>query len=262
MKNINEKKLGLFLGNCVNAAYGEWISLPMEESKLKEIISNMTNKYGELIISDYSKEVDYLESLYIGEYSNVLEINYVLQQPNEFLALYIHGDEDIDFANDMWRRGEYLYVPNVDNTTELGEAIAKLGIIQGMNQNLIDSGYIDFEQIGTDFECNGLVLYKGLGAIGQIAERDYLKWRDKPINAQSKSLTQFLLENGVDKESIDNHESDLYVSCNSFVENLLTKYEECHGFKLTREVFIDNLTKIKWLDIPFGYMPEHFNSRY
>lgn len=261
MEKLNEKKLGLFLGNCVNATNGEWISLPMEESKLKEILNTLSKKYGELIIADYSKEVDYLESLYINEYSNVLELNYILNQPKEFIVLYIHGDEDLDFANEMWRRGEYLYVPNVKNTEELGEAIAKLDLVKGITQNLMDMGYIDYSQIGTDFECNGLVIYKGLGAIGQIAERDYLKWKSKPINSKSKSLAQFLLENGVSKEDIDSHESDLYVSYSPFVEDLITKYEECHGFKLSKESFIDNISKTKWFNIPFGYMPEHFNSR-
>lgn len=261
MKKLNEKKLGLFLGNCINAVNGEWISLPMEESKLQEVMNNLNKKYGELIVADYSKEVSYLESLYIGEYANVLELNYVLQQPKEFLALYIHGEGDLEFANEMWRRGEYIYIPGVKNTEELGEAIAKIGIIKGMNQNIMDMGYVDYSQIGTDFECNGLIIYEGLGAIGQIAERDYIKWRDKPINAQSKSLAQFLLENGVSKESIDSHESDLYVSCDAFVENLLIKYEECHGFKLPKEVFKDNISKSKWYDIAFGFMAEHFNNR-
>lgn len=261
MNKLNEKKLGLYLGNCVNAVNGEWISLPMEESKLKETINNLNKNYGELIVADYSKEVNYLESLYIGEHADILEINYVLQQPKEFIALYIHGEGDLDFANEMWRRGEYLYVPDVKNTDELGEAIAKIGIIKGMNQNLMDMGYVDYNQIGTDFECNGLIIYEGLGAIGQIAERDYLKWRDKPINAQSKSLAQFLLENGVSKEDMDSHGSDLYVSCSPFVDSVLIKYEECHCFKLSKESFIDNISKTKWYDIPFGYMPEHFNSR-
>lgn len=187
MEQLNTKKLSLFLGNCLYAAHGEWITLPMEESKLKEVISNMTKKYGELIISDYCKEKE-IESMHISQYADIFEINYVLQQPTEYIALYIHGDEDITFANEMWAKGEYIYIPNVINTEELGEAIAKIGLIKGISQELMDLGYIDYHQIGTDFECNGITLYKGIGAIGQISKQDYLKWIDKPINSKSKSL--------------------------------------------------------------------------
>ena len=260
--NINLKeKVKLFLGNCINASNGEWVNLPMEENQLKEKLTQLEKLYGELIISDYEKLDDFIQSLSIKQYSNIIDLNNILQKPNEFIALYINGDEDLEFAESMWKSGQYLYIPGVDDLNSLGEAIAKLGLIKGITQSTIESGYVNYEQIGLDFECNGITLYKGIGAIGQISEYDYLSWRHRAINAKSKSIKDFLLDNGIEPIDIDKHESDLYVKVTPLSEYLLSEIEHIKGYKISKQIFIDNISKERWFDIPFGYMPEHYKNR-
>lgn len=259
MKTNNKKKLNLFLGNCVYAAHGERISLPMDEAELKTKLNQIEKKYGELIISDYEKIDNRISALHIGEHSDIFELNYVLSKPMEFIALYINGDEDLEFAKSMWRSGKYLYFPGVNNLEELGEAIARKGLIKGITESLIDTGYIDFEQIGQDFECNGIRLYKGLGAIGQISDRDFNKW-SKLIKKERPSFREFLIQKGIEVSDIDNHESDLYVKASELSDMAIAEYEDLVGFKITRDIFVCSVTKVRWYDIPFGYMPEHYNN--
>lgn len=229
MKKINEKMLEVFLGNVNNPSNGEWIALPMEESKLREKLQILKNKYGSLIISDCAKHVDFLNYINISEYTNIIKINNIIQQPTEFIALFIDGCDDIEYATEMWRRGEYIFIPKVENLEELGEEIAKLGLVKGINQAAIDSGFVDFEKIGIEFECNGLTLYRGLGAVGQISQRDYQNWKCKPINVQGKKLDLFMTENGINKEILLNYKSDVYTESNKLIDNIIAKYKEAHA---------------------------------
>lgn len=254
------KKVKLFLGNCVYASNGEWVSLPMTDKELDEKLIQIKKNYGEYIISDIEKLDDSIESLYISELSDIHELNYILRQPMEFIALYINGDEDLDFAKSMWDSGKYLYFPGVTNLEELGEAIARKGLIEGISKSLMDTGYIDFEQIGLDFECNGIRLYKGLGAIGQISDSDFNKW-SKLIKKDRPSLKEFLLMQGIDSSDVDNHESDLYVKITDEADSAISDYEKLIGYSLDKKTFVCNITNKKWYDIAFAYMPEHYNNR-
>lgn len=170
-------KLKLFLGNCVYASEGEWISLPMEEEKLKNELARITKKYGEVIISSFERVDERLNDMYISQYEDIEKINYILQQSIEFIALYMCGDEDLDFAESLFESKKYLFFEGVSDTTELGEAVARKGLIKGITPNLIDTGYISFDRIGRDFECIGIRIYNRLGAIGQISDDDFLKWK-------------------------------------------------------------------------------------
>lgn len=76
-----------------------------------------------------------------------------------------------------------------------------------------------------------------------------------------KSLKQILLENGVKESDIANHESDLYCKKSLESEKALKEYEKALGHSVGATTFIDNITKEIWFDVPFGYMPEHFNSK-
>lgn len=173
------RKLKLFLGNCNIACNGQWITLPMDDNDLEKELNIILKLYGETIISSYEKVGDYTKSLYINQYADIKELNYILKQSLEFIALYIYSDEDLEFTKKFIKNRRFLFIPGVEDLSALGEAIVKKGLIGYVPQNLIDSGYIDFEQIGEDFTCNGIRLYDGIGAIGQISEDNYKKWQKK-----------------------------------------------------------------------------------
>lgn len=169
-------KLNLFIGNCNEASTGKWISLPMDDEKLEIELNKIAKLYGETIISSYEKIGDYTKSLYINQYEDVKELNNILKQSLEFIALYVYSDEDLEFTKEAIKNRRFLFIPGVENLADLGEAVVSKGLIGYVPKNLIDSGYIDFEQIGQDFNCNGIRLFEGVGAIGQISEANYKKW--------------------------------------------------------------------------------------
>lgn len=170
-------RLKVFLGNCVYAENGEWVELPMEKEKLIEVTNNIFKKYGETIISSHEIIDEYISDLYISQYDDIFELNDILCKSDEFIALYIYSDNDLEFAERFIKFKRYLFFKGVSNLEELGEAVVNKGLIGYVPQNLIDSGYINFEQIGRDFNCNGIRFFNGLGAIGQISEANYQKWK-------------------------------------------------------------------------------------
>ena len=259
MKTL-QTKLNIFLGNCVYAANGERISLPMKEYDLKDRIKEIQKKYGELIISDYQIIDSFITDLTIGQYDDIYELNFVLNQCNEFIALYINGDNDLEYAKSMWKSGKYLYLPGVSSTKELGEAVAKLGLVSKITKSAIESGYVDFEKIGHDFECNGIRLYNNLGAIGQISDDNYKKWHQK-IKKERPSLREFLLKKGVPVDELDSHESDLYIKVTRFNEETLSQYEKLYEVALSKSPFICEISHCKWYDIAFGNMKEHYQNK-
>lgn len=171
-------RLKVFLGNCVYASTGEWVDLPMSKEKLTEVTNNIFKKYGETIISTYEIVDEYISDLYISQYDDIFKLNDILSKSDEFIALYIYSDNDFEFAENFLKSKRYLFFKGVTNLEELGEAVVNKKLIGYIPQNLIDSGYIDFEQIGRDFNCNGIRFFNGLGAIGQISETNYQKWKN------------------------------------------------------------------------------------
>ena len=170
-------KLKVFLGNCVYASNGEWVDLPMDKNKLTEVTNKIFKKYGETIISSYEIIDEFISDLYISQYDDIFELNEILSKSDEFIALYIYSDNDLEFTKEFLVSKRYLFFKGVSNLEELGEAVVNKGLIGYVPQNLIDSGSINFEQIGHDFNCNGIRLFNGLGAIGQISESNYQKWK-------------------------------------------------------------------------------------
>lgn len=171
-------KLKIFLGNCNIACNGEWITLPMEDTLLDKELNRIYAKYGEVIISSHESVSDITKSLHINQYADVKELNFILKQSDEFIALYVYSDEDLEFAQELSTSRKFLFFPGVNNLEELGEAVAKKGLIGYIPKNLINLGYIDFEAIGNDFNCNGIRLYDGLGAIGEISDDNFIKWKE------------------------------------------------------------------------------------
>lgn len=64
-----------------------------------------------------------------------------------------------------------------------------------------------------------------------------------------KTVKEQLLELGMNENEIDNHESDLYVLKNEISVKWLATYE--HKNSVT--IFIDEIDKVYWYDIPFAY---------
>lgn len=72
-----------------------------------------------------------------------------------------------------------------------------------------------------------------------------------------ESIRKQLLNAGMDEKEIDNHESDLYVKVNDVSKKWLESYE----YKTQVTTFIDEIEKKPWFEVPFGYMPEHYEKR-
>lgn len=171
-------RIKLFLGNCIDASNGEWIDLPMEKDALNNKLKHVFNTYGETIISSYEIIDEFLSDLSISQYADIYELNNILLKSDDFIALYIYSDNDLQFAEEFIISKRYLFFKGVETLEELGEAVVNKRLIGYVPQNLIDSGYIDFEQIGRDFNCSGILIFNGLGAIGQISESNYQKWKN------------------------------------------------------------------------------------
>lgn len=169
-------ELSLFLGSCTDPCYGEWIDLPMEKEKLEEKLDYILKTYGEYIIADYEKTSPVCE-LDIKEHSSIIEINEVIQKPKEYIALYIDSCGDKEFCEEMIKTGHFLFFEGATTNEEIGEQAVERGLLGYIRQDLIDYGYIDFEKIGRDFTFNGITAHEGLGAVGQISETDYNKYK-------------------------------------------------------------------------------------
>lgn len=171
------ERVKVFLGNCVQASIGEWVSLPQPKEELEARFNSILNKYGEIIISTYEIVDDFVSALSISQYDDIFELNKILQKSDDFIALYIYSDNDLEFATEFLKNKRYLFFKNVSDLVELGEAVVNKNLLGFIPQKLINSGYIDYEQIGRDFNCSGIRLFNGLGAIGQISESNYQKWK-------------------------------------------------------------------------------------
>ena len=69
------------------------------------------------------------------------------------------------------------------------------------------------------------------------------------LDLKNKTLTTVLLENGVKKEEIDNHASDLYVKVTETSKKVLDEYE----FKDSITTFRSEIDHSLWYEVPFGY---------
>lgn len=78
------------------------------------------------------------------------------------------------------------------------------------------------------------------------------------LDLSNKTLKEIFLENGMKESEIDTHESDLYVLVNDISKKVIDQYE----FKNNVTTFKSNTDKQLWYDIPFGYMPEHYQNRF
>lgn len=69
-------------------------------------------------------------------------------------------------------------------------------------------------------------------------------------NTNKKSIYQQMAD-VLPSEKISNHGSDLYVEINAQTKNIVSEYE----FKNNVTIFISEIEKTPWFDIPFAYDP-------
>lgn len=74
--------------------------------------------------------------------------------------------------------------------------------------------------------------------------------------ADKRTLMQRLIDAGYPESDIDHHETDLYVYDTPLVYSVIRKYELENKIHLTREIFTDQITGRKMIDIAFAYDPE------
>lgn len=72
------------------------------------------------------------------------------------------------------------------------------------------------------------------------------------------TIKEQLLEMGMQEHEIDNWQSTLYVLKNEISDKFVEQYE----FKNQVTNFIDNIDRVLWYEIPFGYANEDYNERY
>ncbi len=80
---------------------------------------------------------------------------------------------------------------------------------------------------------------------------------------ETMSLKQRLLHAGLSlkEKDFDTHESDLYVVYTADTEKWLKEHMSEGDFRQVK-AFMSERDGLKWFDIPFGYMPEHFEKKH
>lgn len=174
--------LNVFIGRPNNGADGEWVTLPTSKEKLEAVIDNR-----DYIISDYEK--NYLsDAIHITEYFNVFYLNdivsIVVNPPEafqtEFKTLLLYCDGNIESVIDFISNKKYIFFTDVSTTEDLGEKIIEKRLLGFIPSAFKD--YINYEEIGNDWECNGFIIYPQLRtALGQISDQDYIKYKNKGI---------------------------------------------------------------------------------
>ena len=149
-------------------AYGDWITLPMQEKDLKEAINKAVGE-NDFIIS--SIENNYPDIFYINEYSNIYALNqFLLRVYNAdecdkrlLLSLYSFFDEEVEYVDKALRNLSSIdFLENVEDDKDetLGESLANSGFIGEIPSNLKE--YINYEAIGRDYYCSGFKYIKSL----------------------------------------------------------------------------------------------------
>ncbi len=148
-----------------NGAYlGQWVTLPMDESELEEIMENiaetMRDHDPEFCIHDYEWTTD-IKGRDIQENENILELNEYVQAIDDLdrwdqktfsAAVEIWGSDvdptDID---------EYNLYPGIDDDYDLGYYWAVESGCYDLNKMGNLANYIDYEAFGRDirFESDG-----------------------------------------------------------------------------------------------------------
>lgn len=131
---------------------GEWVSLPIDEDELKEIVS----RYGEeTFITDYSCDLDLFD---VYEYDDPFKLNELAAKVAD--AVDEHGQdtveavfaalegESIETVLDILDQGRYSILWDVDDEEDLGYALVYEGYFAEVPKELLP--YLDYEAIGRD----------------------------------------------------------------------------------------------------------------
>lgn len=132
---------------------GEWVKLPIDEEDLKKEIASILGNDEEYAIHDYELPFN------VGEYDSPYDINKVLQImeekgiENDVMEIYSDNFDlyDFDKLDDL----EYSYIEDVSNYTELANKLVDEGLYFSITIPQELEGYINYEAIGRDINCNG-----------------------------------------------------------------------------------------------------------
>lgn len=225
-------------GNIV----GEWINLPMEDSKLEEVLSNISNDFkDEMYIADSSfrEDCSYLYDV-ISEYDRVQDINVVAKligdKSHPAVEIYLKYDKNVSMeqiANLLLQEDEINYFtyefdgvdnPNVlnalsnemklgytmiENDSQLKETLEKLEVdgISIMN-------YVNVEDIGRDMVLSGFI---------EIGDEGYLDIRYLSLDLEKYSIKEINQE--LEQEHIHS------ISNEKFRENLTIEKNDKQGIE-------------------------------
>lgn len=137
---------------------GEWVSLPCEG--LEEVLDKISNNGNdELFISDYETD---LNSLKIGEYEDILQLNEIAEEieemrEDELIAFQAYLEQ---YANNMEQaleevhQGNYRIYYNCDNMEDVAyQAVNESGLLDGVPEQV--KMYFDYEAYGRDLSIDG-----------------------------------------------------------------------------------------------------------
>lgn len=100
----------------------------------------------------------------IGEYTNIKELNEIVErlekltEEQQLVFGLINEEYELEKALDKVENEYYNILYKVENTFDLGYEIVQAGLFEiEVPQNLI--GYLDYDSIGTEYECNGWGIY-------------------------------------------------------------------------------------------------------
>ena len=133
---------------------GEWVSLPVDESELEEIMERIgiNEQYEEYFITDYETEFD---SLKVDEYSNLEELNELAEQLED---LDEYDLEKVGAIIEAYGTDLQEAIENIDDYTYYsGKTLEDLAYeyVEEMNLPEIAQRYFDYEAFARDLEFDG-----------------------------------------------------------------------------------------------------------
>lgn len=156
----------VFVGKVLNPVEGGWIQLPTTKEVIDERITSFQFGEAEFEIMDIENPLP----MSLGHYSDIYRLNEDLKtiqmffesgKERLFFTAYAFRDENLYYAIELLKKGNYEYYEDIEDEEELGRAVFECGRF-GVNPDDVPSKIkqvIDYESIGIDWIANGTVIY-------------------------------------------------------------------------------------------------------
>lgn len=151
---------------------GKWVSLPVDEEKLNEVINELTHDgQHDYAIHDWEAPT----GVQIGEYSNPWELNELAER---IQALNSYEQDDLEYivqavdggieeALDVLENGEYRIYHDCWNMKDVAEVVMdETGMLSEIPEHL--QYFFDFEGYGRLLETSGNFTYCGSGVYVEL----------------------------------------------------------------------------------------------